>query len=196
MQSRRRRAWIVGILVLLAGAAFWSARPPVIDPDRLSATLALHVDLSERTLYAEIDGGETITWDIAVGAAEHPTPRGSFRIRRMIWNPSWVPPDSEWARDLEPKAPGEPDNPMGRVKMYFRDPAYYIHGTPYEETVPSASSHGCVRMRNEDAVELARLVMEHGGEPRDPSWFRRILNRVTSSHEVILSDPVPLEIVP
>ena len=43
MQSRRRRAWIVGILVLLAGAAFWSARPPIIDPDRLSATLALRV---------------------------------------------------------------------------------------------------------------------------------------------------------
>lgn len=196
MPGSRRWPWIFASLILLVAAAFWSARPPAPDPAApSSATLRLRVDLSERTLVAQADDGEEWTYAVAVGTADHPTPSGSFRINRIIWNPRWVPPDSEWAEDLEPAEPGDPHNPMGRVKMYFRDPAYYIHGTPDEASIGRAASHGCIRMRHEDVVELARLVMEHGGEPREPGWFRRILNRVRSTEEVRLSDPVPLEIV-
>ena len=79
--------------------------------------------------------------------------------------------------------------------MFFREPTYYLHGTNDEESVGDAVSHGCVRMRNDDIIELAKLVMKHGGEPREPGWFQRILNRVRSTHEVRLSTPVPIRIV-
>jgi murein L,D-transpeptidase YcbB/YkuD len=85
---------------------------------------------------------------------------------------------------------------MGRVKLFFLEPTYYLHGTNDESSVGRAVSHGCIRMRNEDIVALARLVMEHGGEPREPGWFQRILNRVRSTEEVRLSTPVPIEILP
>ena len=70
---------------------------------------------------------------------------------------------------------------MGRVKIFFAEPDYYIHGTEAEESLGTAASHGCLRMSNDDVIELARLVMEHGGEARSPNWFRRILNRVTDT---------------
>ena len=184
-------------MILLIVGAFWSARPPAPGGfASASPTLELRVDLSERTLVARAEDGEEWTYGVAVGTSDHPTPHGSFRIDRIIWNPRWVPPDSEWARDLEPAEPGDPHNPMGRIKMYFRGPAYYIHGTPDEASIGRAASHGCIRMRDDDIVELARLVMEHGGEPREPGWFHRILNHVRSTEEVRLSDPVPLEILP
>ena len=49
-------------------------------------------------------------------------------------------------------------------------------------------------MRNSDVVSLARLVMSKGGTPRDPSWFRRVLNRVTRSQEVYLERSVPMTV--
>jgi hypothetical protein len=49
-------------------------------------------------------------------------------------------------------------------------------------------------MRNVDVIEVAKLVMAAGGKPQDPSWFRRVLDRFTSTREVYLSNPVPVEI--
>lgn len=128
------------------------------------------------------------------GKQGHATPRGNFAIQRVIWNPRWVPPDSEWARGKKPREPGDPRNPMGRVKAFFREPTYYIHGTDDEASIGRAASHGCVRMRNEDVIELSRLLVEHGGAPLDPGALQRIINRVRQSHEARLSSPVPLRI--
>ena len=181
------------ILGGIASAAFWSDhRADIPVPASEFSALLLRVDLSERQVTAELNGAVHATYGVAIGTKAHPTPRGEFAVRRIIWNPRWVPPDSEWAKDAKPAEPGDPNNPMGKVKMFFREPTYYVHGTNAEESIGSAASHGCIRMRNADIIELARLVMKHGGEPRDAGWFERILNRVRSTREVRLSAPVPL----
>lgn len=160
----------------------------------VAAPLRLEVSLSERAL-SVYQGEELVKqYPVAVGKPAHPTPNGSFQIQRVIWNPRWVPPDAQWARGKQPRAPGDPLNPMGRVKMFFRTPDYYIHGTHQEDSLGQAESHGCVRMRNPDVIELAQLVMQHGGEPREPGWFQRVLNRVRSTSEVRLSQPVQVVI--
>ena len=112
----------------------------------------------------------------------------------MVWNPSWHPPDSEWARDERPAAPGW-GNPMGRVKMHLFD-IYYIHGTPAVESLGEAASKGCLRMDPEEIAGLAKWVMEHGGEPRPPSWFERIRRLARREHIVHLKNPVILTITP
>jgi len=195
-RAQRRFLVVLGLVLAgIGGAAFWSSRRPVdYRALRESATLSLRVDISERKLYVERPGEPVRTYDVAVGSPKHPTPRGSYAIGRVIWNPSWVPPDSDWAKDAKAAAPGDPNNPMGRVKMYFREPAYYIHGTNDESSLGRAVSHGCIRMGNDDVIELARLVMEHGGEPRDGGWFEQILERFRSTEEVRLSTPVSIEI--
>ena len=154
----------------------------------------LSVDLSERTLYVMKNGEQAGSYPVAIGQRSHPTPTGNFRIRRLVWNPRWVPPDARWARGKQARAPGDPRNPMGRVKLFFKEPDLYIHGTHEVDSLGSAESHGCLRMRNSDVIALGRTVMQNGGAPRDPSWFRRVLNRVTSTRQVGLSDPVLVEI--
>lgn len=152
--------------------------------------LRIEVSLEDRKLYVYQGEEELRTYSVAIGKDKHPTPAGTFNIRRVIWNPRWVPPKVGWARGKTPKAPGDPENPMGRVKMFFQEPDYYIHGTNHEESLGQAASHGCVRMANDDIIELAQLVMEHGGEPREENWFQQILNRVRRTQEVRLSAPV------
>jgi hypothetical protein len=102
------------------------------------------------------DSDSSWSYRVAVGTPRYATPRGSFRVREIVWNPWWVPPPSDWARDERLTPPG-PDNPMGRVKMRFAD-LVFVHGTPLERSLGSAASHACVRLANADAIALARLV--------------------------------------
>ncbi|MGQ0815968.1 MAG: L,D-transpeptidase [Gemmatimonadota bacterium] len=177
------------ITVLLAAGALLTGA----DPES-SASLRLKVDLSERVL-SVIEGGEVVqTYPVAIGKAAYPTPKGEFRIRRIIWNPRWVPPDSPWARKKRATPPGHPDNPMGKVKIFFSEPDYYIHGTRETDSLGQAESHGCLRMRNSDVVALARRVMRAGGRPVDQGFVRRVINRIRSTREVRLSNPVPVTI--
>ena len=161
---------------------------------QLSAELRLEIDLSERELQVLEDGNVTETFRVAVGDAEYPTPEGNFSIRKVIWNPAWVPPDSKWARNKTPKPAGHPDNPMKRVKMFFKEPDYYIHGSDDEDSLGHAESHGCIRMSPEDVTRLGQLVMAHGGKPMPEPWYRRIFRRKVTQ-VVYLKAPVAVEIV-
>ena len=157
------------------------------------AELRLEVDLDDRELAAYVDGEEIERFPVAIGTEKYPTPTGDFTIRKVIWNPSWRPPDSKWARGKTAKPPGHPENPMKRVKMFFREPDYYIHGTGDEDSLGKAESHGCIRMAPDDVTRLAQLVMEHGGKPMPEPWYRRIL-RGKSTKVVYLEEPVAVEI--
>jgi lipoprotein-anchoring transpeptidase ErfK/SrfK len=155
-------------------------------------SLSLLVDLSARTLFV-MDGRRVVRrYPVAVGGDEFPTPRGEFGVRRMIWNPSWRPPPSGWARDHHYEPPGSPGNPMGRVKIFFQEPDFYIHGTGLASSLGRPASHGCIRMRNTDAAEVARMIMANGGARRDADWFRETLGNPTTSREVTLARRVPL----
>ncbi len=103
------------------------------------------------------------SYSIGVGKEGYETPVGDYSIRRIVWNPPWNPPDAAWAEDKEPQPPGAADNPMKVVKIYFKEPDYYIHGTGTVSSLGGAVSHGCLRMAPEDAANLARYLMEHGG---------------------------------
>lgn len=187
-------AFATGMLLGGAGAATQAAAAERAEVAAAQDGFSITVDLSDRMLYVT-RGGETVReYRVAVGQARHPTPTGSFRVSRLIWNPRWVPPDAEWAREKRPREPGDPRNPMGRVKIFFRAPDYYIHGTRETDSLGQAESHGCVRMRNADVIELARMVMENGGERRSPGWFRRVINSIRSTTDVRLSQPVPLRV--
>jgi len=154
----------------------------------------LSVDLSARTL-SVVKNGETVnTYPVAVGQPAHPTPTGEYRIRHIVWNPRWVPPDARWARGKRPRDPGDPRNPMGRVKMFFRDPDLYVHGTRDTDSLGEAESHGCIRMANGTVIAIARQVMENGGAARSPGWFRRVLDSVTATRQVYLSRPVLIKV--
>lgn len=157
------------------------------------AEFRLEVDLSERRLDVIEDGDVVESFPVAVGKTDNPTPKGEFRIRKVVWNPSWKPPDAKWARGKSARPPGHPENPMKRVKMFFKEPDYYIHGTGDRDSLGKAESHGCIRMDPDDVTRLGQLVMERGGKPMPEPWYRRIFRRRTA-RVVFLAAPVPFQI--
>jgi len=101
------------------------------------------------------------SYGVTIGAPAFPTPTGGFQISRIEWNPSWNPPPSRWARGKKRVGPG-PNNPMGRAKMQFDD-YLYVHGSAKENELGGAYSHGCIRLSNSDALDLARLLAINTG---------------------------------
>lgn len=82
---------------------------------------------------------------------------------------------------------------MGRVKLYFRR-YYFLHGTPDEGSIGTASSHGCVRLHNADAIALARLVSDFGSRPISDATLETLLADAAPTRRYTLSAPVPFVI--
>ena len=97
------------------------------------------------------------TFGVATGQSQYPTPLGRFRIVVKWKNPWWYPPDSPWAKDLDPVPPG-PSNPLGTRWMGISSPGVGIHGTPEPGSIGYSVSHGCIRMRITDAEWLFEKV--------------------------------------
>jgi len=151
--------WLLAILALAAAA----------PPSGASAhDLRIEVVLSEKTLYV-YRGEETLRrYPVAIGTLDYPTPEGEYEVHELIWNPPWVPlPDREWTQHQTRKEPGDPENPMRVLKIPFDPPYYYIHGTSEPWSVGRLASHGCLRMRENDAADLGRLLMDAAGDPPD-----------------------------
>ncbi len=93
------------------------------------------------------------TYPIAIGQAAYPTPRGNFTVIQKQVNPTWFPPDSEWAKGLGEIPPGD-GNPLGTRWIGTSAPAIGIHGTPNPSSIGTAASHGCIRMYIRDVENL------------------------------------------
>jgi murein L,D-transpeptidase YcbB/YkuD len=138
------------------------------------------------------DGARTRDYRVAVGTRDHPTPLGDFRVGSVVWNPWWVPPPFEWAKDERVTPPG-PNNPTGRVKIMFGQ-YLFMHGTPAESTLGQAASHGCVRMANADAIELARLLQEKGSPGIPSQEIDSLVANPKATRAYALERPIPLSI--
>jgi hypothetical protein len=192
----------------LASQETASSTPAVLQPTTVAPTtswpanvphpeggaLELRASVNNRTLYVIHADSMLAQFPVAVGAASYPTPLGEFFIKRIVWNPRWVPPDADWAKGKTAKEPGSPANPMKVVKIFFREPDYYIHGTGAIESLGQAASHGCLRMDPDQAAIVARIIMEHGGQPQEESWFWRILHFRREEKTVTLDNPIRLVI--
>ena len=137
----------------------------------VSGPLMMAASTEKKILVVRIGATDVRQYDVAVGMKAHPTPMGRFTVKHIVWNPAWVPPDAGWAKGKQPAAPGDPKNPMRAVKIFFQEPDYYIHGTNDPDSIGAAASHGCIRMAEADAVDLAKYLMEHTGAHHDDSWY-------------------------
>lgn len=176
--------------VQVDSAARPAPTPPPPPPD-----LRLEVNVAERELYVYRNDQRIATHPVAVGTSEWPTQTGEWTIGQVVWNPRWTPPqDEEWAKDEEVKEPGEPDNPLGRAQLVYDAPRS-IHGTNEPESLGKAESHGSIRIANEVAVELARMVMESGGAGKDEAWYQRVQQNRRERVEVPIPNPIPIRVV-
>lgn len=106
-----------------------------------SKGLYIFIDLTKRTLYFFENGEQIKKYSVAIGTNESPSPIGLFRVIEK----------GDWGKGFGGRWMGL-NVPWG---------VYGIHGTTKPGSIGRAASHGCIRMRNRDIVELYRLV-KHG----------------------------------
>jgi lipoprotein-anchoring transpeptidase ErfK/SrfK len=118
----------------------------------------IDISLNKRRLTLYRDGRAYMTYGVAIGMPGHATPTGNFHVVDKRMNPTWLPPDSPWAKGLGPIAPG-PGNPLGTRWIGTSAPAVGIHGTPADWSIGSAASHGCLRMHIPEVEKLYEEVV-------------------------------------
>jgi lipoprotein-anchoring transpeptidase ErfK/SrfK len=117
------------------------------------------VETGERRLYFVLPGGEAVRYGIGVGRDGFRW-SGQHRITRKAEWPGWTPPAEMRKRvpDLPAYMPGGPDNPLGARALYIGATLYRLHGTSEPWTIGQAVSSGCIRLTNEDIIDLYNRV--------------------------------------
>jgi lipoprotein-anchoring transpeptidase ErfK/SrfK len=110
----------------------------------------------------DANGAVIARYPATTGSQHDPLPLGEWKINGVARNPTYnYNPDLFWdaeAADKKVKLAAGPNSPVGAVWIDLSIPHYGIHGTPVPSTIGKTSSHGCIRLTNWDALELAALV--------------------------------------
>ncbi len=149
-------AEILSIVPLVVAPA--AARETVAAADYAPGTIVVHT--SERRLYYYLAGGKALRYPVGVGRAGMQWSGTAF-VNGKYRNPAWAPPED--IRRDKPDLPavipgGSPHNPMGVAALTLSGGEYAIHGTNRPESIGGFVSHGCIRMYNEDIVDLFNRV--------------------------------------
>ncbi len=130
-------------------------RRQVVDFRTTEAAGTVIIDTPNTYLYYVLGGGKAIRYGIGVGR-EGFTWSGVQTVARKAEWPDWIPPAEMLAR--QPYLPrfiaGGPGNPLGARAMYLGGTIYRIHGTNAPETIGGRVSSGCIRLVNDDVIDL------------------------------------------
>jgi lipoprotein-anchoring transpeptidase ErfK/SrfK len=146
---------------LRSGRFTIEAVPPIENAGPTAATIV--VDKPARNVRAYDREGRLLAfYPATIGSEEKRAPSGVFKVRSVDWNPQYhYDPKFAWkgvkSRRKLTIQPG-PNNPVGLVWIDLTAPSYGIHGTPAPEDIAKTQSHGCIRLTNWDAVDLAAMA--------------------------------------
>jgi len=138
-------------------------RRHVVDFHRKEAPGTIVVDTDARYLYFVLAPGKAIRYGVTVGE-DAQIWSGVAKIGSMTEWPSWTPTPGEHQRlgNIPKFVSGGPHNPMGARALYLfangKDTLFRVHGTNQPEYIGSAISSGCIRMTNEDVIDLYNRV--------------------------------------
>lgn len=134
-----------------------------LPKDRLQAQVTrVEVDKTRGQVRAfNAEGALLAVYPATVGSGDYPAPDGAWAVRAVAENPTWnYDPDRlsfGHGHRKQTIAPG-PNNPVGAVWIALTKDTYGIHGSPEPKLIGKTASHGCVRLTNWDARELAGAV--------------------------------------
>ena len=159
------------------------ARGEKIDTKFQFPVGAIVIVNNERRLYYITAPGQAVRYRVAVGKGQELWMGRTFVAAKVV-NPKWIPINGD-----DPVEGGDPANPLGKRALYLDWSLLRIHGTPSRGSIGSAVSNGCIRMLNEDVIELFERV--HFGAPvyAIRSWKDPSLYDSTPVAEKIYADP-------
>ncbi|KPF42466.1 L,D-transpeptidase [Rhizobium sp. AAP43] len=137
----------------------------VTDPGEVKtgsvARIVADKGLKQVLAYSE-DGSLLAAYPASIGSADTPSPSGTVTIERIALNPGYTyNPKVNFQQGNNTKIlqiPPGPNGPVGTVWLALSKPTYGIHGTPEPSKIGRTQSHGCIRLTNWDATELAKMV--------------------------------------
>jgi lipoprotein-anchoring transpeptidase ErfK/SrfK len=137
---------------------------PNVAADRPDGQVSrVEIDKPAKVVRALGRNGELVAfYPASIGSSEKPAPSGTYGVRRIVKNPTYhYDPKFQFKGVRADRkltiAPG-PNNPVGLVWIDLTKASYGIHGTPHPEGIGKTQSHGCVRLTNWDALDLAKRV--------------------------------------
>jgi lipoprotein-anchoring transpeptidase ErfK/SrfK len=134
-------------------------RRQVVDYPGDETAGTLIIDTPKRFLYLVLEDGKALRYGIGVGRPGFTWAGVKHVSAKREW-PDWHPPDEMLKRrpDLPRYMAGGPENPLGARAMYLGNTLYRIHGSNEPWTIGTQVSSGCIRMRNEDVIDLYQRV--------------------------------------
>jgi lipoprotein-anchoring transpeptidase ErfK/SrfK len=137
--------------------------PNVRDARGDDAVARVEVDKQLKAVRAfAADGSLVAFYPATIGSQEKPAPSGTFRIRSVARNPTYHYDPKFHFKGVKTQQPFTirpgPNNPVGLVWIDLSKPSYGIHGTPDPTKIGKTQSHGCIRLTNWDALDLASRV--------------------------------------
>lgn len=137
--------------------------PTVVEYQTKQKPGTIIIDTPNRYLYLVMADGKARRYGVGVGKPGFEWAGTHTITRKALW-PDWRPPaqmiarEKQKGRHLPTYMEGGPANPLGARALYLGSTLYRIHGTNQPWTIGGAVSSGCIRMRNEDVVELYERV--------------------------------------
>ena len=137
--------------------------PQMVDYDGPHKPGTIIIDTTEHLLYLVEEGGQARRYGVGTGKPGFEW-AGSHKVTRKAEWPDWRPPAEMIAREkkkgrvLPAHMKGGPANPLGARALYLGSTLYRIHGTNQPSSIGRAVSSGCIRMRNEDVIDLYERV--------------------------------------
>ena len=130
-----------------------------VDFDAKYAPGTVVISTNERRLYYVLGNGQAVRYGVGVGRPGFEWAGTRFISSKREW-PDWTPPAQMLKRrpDLPRHMEGGVDNPLGARAMYLSGTLYRIHGSNEPETIGQAVSSGCIRMTNDDVIDLYNRV--------------------------------------
>ncbi len=138
---------------------------------------------------------EVKSYPIGVGLKEFPIYIGLREASQIIWNPSWIPPDSDWvAEGLRGQVilPTDPRNPLGKMKIPLGY-GYLIHQAKGAGDLGNLVSHGCVRVLRDDLYDLSEKIIA----ARQPQILPSAISLAKRNKKTLVAElemPVPVEL--
>lgn len=136
---------------------------PNVHNDAPGKAATVSVSKSKQTVEALDAAGKVVAeYPATLGSTHDPLPIGAWKVAGISHNPIFFyDPDLFWnasRSDTQAKIQPGPNNPVGVVWIGLSKEHYGIHGTPEPSLIGHAQSHGCIRLTNWDARELAQMV--------------------------------------
>ncbi len=137
--------------------------PDVGRGDPSAAIASVEIDKASRQVRVLDPSGKPIaTYPASIGSEEKPAPSGAAEVRRVVHNPTYHYNPKFAFKGVRTKRPftiaAGPNNPVGSVWIDLSIESYGIHGTPDPGKIGTTFSHGCIRLTNWDAEDLASMV--------------------------------------